>query len=124
VDDGDLIARLRAGRTAFVRVSGSSMWPAIRDGALLRVEPRPADALRRGDLGAFELQGLVVVHRVVAPLEGGFVRLRGDAMEAEDPPVPVERILGVARLEQQRSLRLRLPRPSELRVLWRWLRRR
>jgi hypothetical protein len=122
MDDRALIARLRAGQPVWVRALGGSMWPAVRDGALVRVVPRPAAALAAGELCAYAGDGdRLVIHRVTAPLSNGVVRCRGDSLDTADPPVAADRILGLATVEGQRRLRLRLPRAGELRGLWRWL---
>src|SRR5689334_15269380 len=98
--EGELIARLRAGREVRLCAVGGSMWPTIRDGAVLRIEPCPAARLRSGDLGAFVgPDGRLVVHRLVRTLTGGHLEFRGDGLDAPDAPVAPGDVLGVARIE-------------------------
>jgi len=98
------------------------MWPAIRDGAILTIEPCPAGACRRGDLAAYvSADQRLIVHRVIAPLSDGQLTFRGDGLELPDAPVPEREVLGKATIEWQRPFRLRAPRVRELRLLLRAL---
>jgi len=74
-------------------VGGWSMFPTLRRGDLVRVEP--VGRLRRGDVAVFELCGALVVHRVVSVGESGVV-CRGDAYRSLDPPIPRQDVFGAA----------------------------
>jgi hypothetical protein len=72
---------------------GRSMLPALRPGdealfAPLRAAPRPGEVLlyRAGDR--------LVAHRLIATHADGQLRLRGDFLPADDPPVPRAAVLG------------------------------
>ena len=76
-------------------VSGS-MAPAIPQGSMVLVRPAEWNSINPGDVIAFERDGTVVTHRVVAvhQEEGSFIT-RGDANEQEDfNPVPFEELIG------------------------------
>jgi hypothetical protein len=86
------IDALRAGARVSLVATGHSMTPAIRGGDRLTIEPLWA-APRIGDVLAGEIDGRLVVHRVVARRRGG-IELRGDVAPASDPPLPAEALLG------------------------------
>ncbi len=113
-----IIDRLREGAPARWTARGSSMWPAIRDGATVSVVPGEVRSLRAGEFVAFVRGATLVVHRVVAVSEGG-LRCRGDALAREDGVVAWAEVLGRATVLTQPSLALRWPRPRELRALLR-----
>jgi len=127
----DLAARmvielLRDGQRARFTARGGSMWPAVRDGALVEVTPCPARELAPGELGAYVGARGPVVHRVVAR-EGGGVRFRGDARAEDDGVVDDARVLGRARVVRPAPWRLGAPGPRHVALAWRaarsWLRR-
>ena len=97
------------------------MWPAVRDGAVVDVDPSGLEGLRAGDLVAYERAGKVIVHRVVTVLPAG-LRCRGDAVAVDDPFVPRTSVLGRATVRTQRALGLRVPRPREFGAVLRALR--
>jgi hypothetical protein len=113
-----IIDRLRGGRPARWTVRGSSMWPAVRDGATVAASPVDPRGLRAGELAAYARGGAVVVHRVVAADAAG-LRLRGDALAREDALVPWGDVLGRVVVVAQRPLALRWPRARELGALLR-----
>lgn len=91
----DLLEELLGrGLRATVRARGGSMWPALRDGDVLTLQPLPPSrasghravlAVRCGDA--------LVIHRAVAR-RGDAVVLRGDANPAPDGAFPLTAILG------------------------------
>jgi hypothetical protein len=95
------------------------MWPAVRDGALVEVEPVPAAELVVGDLAAFVRAGAVVVHRVAGVHAEGLL-LTGDACRKSDGVILERDILGRARVLEQRALRLRTPTRRQVRLLFEW----
>lgn len=97
----DLLAELlRRGRPVELRVGGRSMWPLVRTGDRLRIEPGLVP--RIGDLAAVLRHGHLVVHRVLS-LTGDRVRLRGDNRGEADPDVGRGEILGVVTLQKLRG---------------------
>lgn len=113
-----VIDALRGGAPARVVVRGGSMWPAVRDGALVEITPTPWRALAPGDLAAFVRRDQLVVHRVVSAHREG-LRCQGDALAHDDGLVAPADVLGVARVLAQPPLRLRAPTLAEAS---RWLR--
>jgi len=118
-----IIELIRSGESVRFRARGRSMWPAIPSGSQIEVQPCAAAELEVGQIAAFEREGQVVVHRVESVSTEG-VRFAGDTLERGDGVIASERVLGRARVLARRGLHWRLPRPSELRWLWRVLRRR
>ncbi len=72
---------------------GSSMRPAIRDGATLVL--RATDEVAFGDVVAARIHGALVVHRVVGVDARGALLLQGDACPAPDGWVERRDVLGV-----------------------------
>ena len=118
-----ILELLRSGQSVRFRARGSSMWPAIPSGSQVEVEPCQAAELEVGQIGAFERQGSVVVHRVTSITPEG-VHFSGDSRERGDGWIAREQVLGRARVLERRRIRWRLPRRSEVRWLWRVLWRR
>jgi hypothetical protein len=84
---------LAAGRTVRVVNLSDSLWPLVRRGDALELDP--GARLDVGALAAVLRSGRLVVHRVVA-LDGDVVRLKGDANGHEDPPVRRGEVVAVA----------------------------
>ncbi len=90
-------ALLRSGRPAtLVNLSGS-LWPLVRSGDALTIDPAQPPVL--GALAAVAHGPRLVVHRIVA-LQGDELRLKGDANAASDPPLRRADLLGVVTLQQ------------------------
>ena len=68
---------LGRGRSVRLIARGGSMWPWLRDGAVVRIDPR---APRRGEIAAAIHQGELILHRLVGE-SGGKLLLRGDALD-------------------------------------------
>jgi hypothetical protein len=90
---------LRGGHDVRLRVSGWSMKPCVRSGAVLRFSAAGSPPVV-GDVVLARLSNdALVAHRVVG-IESGWVRTKGDACRTADAPVPESRVLGSAvRLE-------------------------
>jgi len=88
----ELIRSLLAdGLAVEVEVSGSSMWPFVRSGDVIMLEPRKP---RVGDIGAMlDSERRLLVHRVVAG-SGGIWVTRGDAAGSADPPTREADVVG------------------------------
>ncbi len=89
-------AATAAGAAAWIRARGTSMLPAIPRGAAVRVGPRGVRGIVLGDvvLASFD-DGLPVLHRVRA-VRDGRVWLKGDNRIFSDPPIELDRVVGVA----------------------------
>lgn len=91
----DILSR---GDTLRCRASGSSMYPFIRDGDLITVEPVAASQIRYADIIFFQSdEGRVVVHRVVKIKRGEGTTCmvtRGDTMRRTDGCLDGRSLLG------------------------------
>jgi hypothetical protein len=74
------------------------MYPTIRDGEAVTVEPLKAHEARRGDILLYRRESSVIAHRVVCIAgEEDATRvliLRGDSLATCDAPVRAEQVLG------------------------------
>jgi hypothetical protein len=112
------------------RAHGNSMYPTIRDGESIVVEPAPPANLRRDDVALYRAERGITAHRIVAieSVAGSMVFVtRGDAMDSDDEPVDEARILGkvIAVGEPSRPIEIRSGRAKMKSVGWssmRWLR--
>jgi SOS-response transcriptional repressor LexA len=93
---------LSEGRPVCLEVNGHSMTPFIRRGDLVTVHPRRGARPSLGEvLVATPDAHRFTVHRCVDRVADGVV-LRGDCAPASDPPIALERVLGVVtRVERQ-----------------------
>ena len=72
------------------------MLPTIPRDALVRIGPIPAHGINRGDIVlALTSDGEPVLHRAITVQPDGVV-MRGDASIHTDPPIPFDRLIGVA----------------------------
>ena len=89
---------LQSGYGVRFRPGGFSMYPTIRDGEAVTVEPIHAHEVRRGDILLYRTMRGVIAHRVVSIAEdanaGRVFTLRGDSLAACDAPVNTEQVLG------------------------------
>lgn len=67
----------------FLAVSGHSMEPTIRDGDAIIILPVGIDEIEEGDIISFEVDGLIVTHRVIG-FENKGVRTKGDNLQEID----------------------------------------
>jgi Peptidase S24-like len=92
----ELIAEaLKAGHEVCLRVTGTSMLPAVRSGDIVRV--RPSASAEPGEIVLFAREGRFFAHRVTARRdcrEGLQLLTRGDALPAPDLPVHAGELLG------------------------------
>jgi signal peptidase len=85
------------GRSVQIVASGYSMYPFLRKGDLLTVEPVPMETIKLGDIVVFESEEKWIAHRVIRIRNGAggleFL-LRGDTCTAFDPVVNVRNYIG------------------------------
>ena len=87
----------RRGRTV-VRVQGRSMYPTLRNGMRVEVQPVAFDELAIGDLVVFHDGRSIVCHRLIRKAHR-LLYLKGDTNLWADPPVIWSQVLGrVSRL--------------------------
>jgi len=121
-----------------LRVTGTSMLPALWPGDELTIRRDSAGAVRPGRIVLVARDGRLCVHRVVTA-GNGLVTTRGDALPTADPPTAPDQVLGALVSIQRGSARLTpsfrvsllalLLRHSDLckslllrlRALWTWL---
>jgi signal peptidase I len=80
------------------KASGSSMFPFIRSGALVYIEPMDTGLLKVGDVVLYRRGRSIAVHRVVGEKrQDGVVRIliRGDADSGPPEAVPPRDIIGL-----------------------------
>ena len=113
---------LHHGHRVRFRPGGGSMYPTIKDGEAVTVEPISPNNVRCGDIVLYKSDHRVIAHRIVGvrKREGGplsFI-LRGDASESCDEPVRADEILGkVISVERDgRNINLTSRRSKLLRV--------
>jgi signal peptidase len=82
----------RTGRLR-LRVTGSSMLPAIRPGDVIEVRSRAAAAIQAGAVVLFERGGRLFAHRAVRS-HGSRLVTRGDTHEREDGAIAEGELLG------------------------------
>lgn len=78
--------------------SGTSMYPFLRKGDLLTIEPVLMDEIKRGDVVVFESEEKWIAHRVIKiHSNDGLAEFttRGDARVSTDPPVRQENYIGL-----------------------------
>lgn len=78
--------------------SGQSMFPTIKDGETICVEPVAPETLKLGDIALYRFSQGVIAHRIkriCRQTDGtlSFV-LRGDASHSDDQPITARDILG------------------------------
>jgi len=109
-----VIELARAGQAVSFVARGGSMWPAVRSGAVVELTPCDPHTLAIGELAAYEREGQVVLHRVEGRRGEGSLGFRGDCLPGRDGDVPLDRVLGRARVVRQGRLHLRWPTRSHL----------
>ncbi|HZO87610.1 MAG TPA: S24/S26 family peptidase [Chthonomonadaceae bacterium] len=87
-----LEALRRRGRTV-VRVQGRSMYPTLRNGTRVEVQPVAYDELAVGDLVVFYDGRGIVCHRLIRKAHR-LCYLKGDTNLWADPPVVWSQVLG------------------------------
>ena len=85
-------ALTRRGRT-IVRVHGRSMYPMLRNGMRLEVQPTAYDELSIGDLVVYHDGSGIICHRLIRKA-GRLCFLKGDTNLFADPPVLWQQVLG------------------------------
>jgi len=99
------------GRSVQIFASGYSMFPFLRKGDLLTVEPVLIETIKRGDVVVFELEEKWIAHRVVKIRNGAkgleFL-LRGDTCIALDPVVDKENFIGSVQVFTRKNSKKKL----------------
>lgn len=89
---------LAEGKTIRIKAHGYSMYPAIKPGSVILIEPlRLKGAPRVGEIVAIEREKGIIVHRIIKIVEEGGRKLyvaRGDSNAYADAPVTIDKIPG------------------------------
>jgi signal peptidase I len=122
------IQALRSYGCASLRVTGTSMWPALWPGDTVEIRTEQIAEIKIGDLAAFTRDDRIFIHRVIRNTMNGAATLvtRGDALPVEDPPVRESELLGIATVSERvprtflsrlrQSVRYRLLPPMRYRI--------
>jgi signal peptidase I len=97
-----------------VRVTGTSMIPAVWPGDVLVVERRAVERIERGEIAVAERDGRLLAHRVIgrgadAGLKAAATITHGDSLLAADEPLRAEELLGTV-VSIERGAGARRPR--------------
>jgi signal peptidase I len=98
-----------------LRMSGSSMRPAIEDGDVVTIEPITDEPIRQGDIVLYHSRfDTAVIHRVVRIDKSAerSILTRGDSAAQNDLPVSIHRILGRVKLVEREGERIDMVRPK------------
>ena len=89
---------LSEGKNIRIKAHGYSMYPSIRPGAMVIIEPiRVKGAPVPGEIIAIETENGMIIHRLIRILDKDNTRLyvaRGDSNPFSDNPVKIGRIAG------------------------------
>ena len=112
-----------------LRMSGSSMSPAIEDGDIITLEPVTEEPIKQGDIVLYQSRmDTAVIHRIIRLERSSSERCivtRGDAASHSDSPVPLHRILGrVKRVERAgERIKMIVPKRSLSQMILAWVHR-
>jgi len=95
---GAVLSMLYEGRSVTVTAGGYSMWPAIRPGDAVVIDPIGTRLPETGEIVALKRDGGYVIHRVTgvtASRNATLIRTQGDGVTREDEPSDAGMIAGV-----------------------------
>ena len=81
---------IKNGHSVQTIASGTSMFPFLRKGDILTVDPVPMETINRGDILVFEVEDKWIAHRVIRirSIDGAIeITTRGDARISSDPAI-------------------------------------
>jgi hypothetical protein len=113
---GAVLSMLDEGRAVTVTAGGYSMWPAIRPGDTVVIDPIGTRLPETGEIVALKRDGGYVIHRVTgvtATKDATLIRTQGDTVTREDEPANAGMIAGVV-VSVGRSGRQHQPSPGHL----------
>lgn len=106
---------IKNGHSVQTLASGYSMFPFLRKGDILTVEPIPLDKVKRGDVVVFESEEKWIAHRVIKICNyNSQIKLitRGDSRISNDPIVIDSNFVGVTSNIQRKNTFVSLSSPS------------
>jgi polysaccharide export outer membrane protein len=107
---------LKSGYSIEFHASGKSMYPTIRDGELITVQPVTISEVKNGDIVLYRNEKGVIAHRVVHVNKPNLL-LRGDSSNTLDAPVMPDQILGKVISTKRAGRKIRLNKLSALQSL-------
>lgn len=92
------VALLREGKSIRIKAHGYSMYPAIKPGTVIMIEPLKLKGPPQvGEIVAIKRENGIVVHRIIRIIEAGGKKqyiARGDSNAYADPPATIDMIPG------------------------------
>jgi len=86
---------LAQGFCVHVTGKGSSMYPFVRTGDKLLIEPKSPAELSIGDIIFYQrATGIYIAHRLIKKISSATLITKGDNVDYYDVPVPIEQVLG------------------------------
>lgn len=122
---GLIISILRSGHSVELPASGYSMFPALRPGDLVTVNPISKEGLfEPGIVVVFRKDNSFIMHRIVKLTESSVAEIsietQGDSLLKKDQPVSIENYLGIAvsfkRNQKERKIRKIIPSVTRYRL--------
>lgn len=98
---------IQKGHSVQTLASGYSMFPFLKKGDILTVEPVPMEMIKRGDVVVFERGEKWIAHRVIkirVCAEGLEFLLRGDTCIAFDPVVKKNNYVGTVKVFNRKKV--------------------
>jgi signal peptidase len=89
---------IKNGHSVQTIASGTSMFPFLRNGDILTIDPTPIELIKRGDIVVFENEQKWIAHRVIRiqSVDGAIqITTRGDARISSDPTVNKTNYVGL-----------------------------
>jgi len=103
-DVPELLDLLLTSKKVRFTIEGTSMYPTLRAGDVVEIEPPSQETLKKGDLVIFQKQKRLICHRLVDLFEEDgetWIKTKGDTVEESDTPLALRQILGkVTRIER------------------------
>jgi len=103
---------LTEGKSVWIRVSGTSMFPAIRDGDQVKADPLIQKELKVGKVVCFLSGEKFVAHRIRRITRDGDVVTGGDFYRKEDPIRKENEILGFVTFLRRKDMEKRVKSKS------------
>lgn len=89
---------IKNGHSVQTIASGTSMFPFLRKGDILTIDPATMETIKRGDIVVFEVGDKWIAHRVIRiqSFDGAIqITTRGDARISSDPTINKTNYLGL-----------------------------
>ncbi|MEZ5071060.1 MAG: S24/S26 family peptidase [Bacteroidales bacterium] len=108
---------LQTGTRVRIRVTGSSMYPTLKSGEIVRVDPLKGKQPRRGDLLCYPSGDRLIIHRLRSKDADGNLLCGGDFYKQADPLIAPSLVLGTVRFKWSNARTKKPPRRIRVRPL-------